>query len=238
LKKICGGAELTVQGSSIHFVGNKDVIGQLQTALIALESGYEEWLDTDDEDTLSLIEVRGELTRLAKKHGVEVSREGQWVHISGSAQGAKKVSASIKGMMSGKQDINCPKKLTGAAKAKSKDVEPETGAIVEVQRAGGWDDMGIIYIRGEVECVSQAGEIMQAWLDEREGLKSEFIDVSNEPANSCDTFSGDLAQMGQWFGVTVRGPKSCGTLELRGPPQKVSDARGELNRMLSFYKQK
>jgi len=190
-----------------------------------------------------MFDARGELTRLATKHRVSFVVEGASVRLTGLKQEADKMGSMLRFLMLGREDLDCPKKLVVQAKARAKDVEAETGALIDVLRTGGWEDGGSVCIRGGDECVAEAAEQMQAWLDEVEGASSLFVDVgdlaSSMDGATLDEFRNDVWTLGGRFGVAAKDRiASKGQLELRGPEKAVAEGKGELKMVLDFYKQK
>eukprot|EP00747_Dinoflagellata_sp_TGD_P166743 gnl/TRDRNA2_/TRDRNA2_190011_c0_seq1.p1 gnl/TRDRNA2_/TRDRNA2_190011_c0~~gnl/TRDRNA2_/TRDRNA2_190011_c0_seq1.p1 ORF type:complete len:375 (+),score=115.25 gnl/TRDRNA2_/TRDRNA2_190011_c0_seq1:29-1126(+) len=240
LRAKCQG-ELSVKAGALHFAGDKAELPKLQAALEALESAQVEqaWVE-GEEDTLKLFEARGELARLAKRHAVEVGIEGGSIWISGPPKGTAATADMLKSMLEYSEDVDVPKALIGAAKAKAKEVEPLTGAFVEVGREG-WGGGGTIWIRGAEDCVKDAAAQLREWLDAKEGAVSEFVDVSKQTAGWTapiyDQFRNDLGMMGQKFGIAVK-TRDEGQLEVRGPADAVKAGKAELKMILDFYMKK
>lgn len=242
LKKACGGG-LTFKDGVLTFAGSKEAIPKLQAALSALESDFEAWVESDDETSMRLAEARGELKRLAKKHDVTVERDGKskWIRVAGPQQAAEKAVKTLKSVLEGKQDLDCPKNLIRDAKALIDDVEPETGCMAEVLSKGGWGGGGKICIRGDPQSVREATDKVREWLDEKEGATSVFRDLNKEISGWVgldeNQFWSDIGQMASNFGVCSKDPGD-GQLELRGAPDAVKAAEKELQQILSFYKEK
>jgi len=231
-----------VKSGVLHYAGSKESLARLKEALAALESNFETAVACDDPTTLRLMDSRGEFTRISTKHGVEISKGDAGVRVTGPPAAAEKAASLLKFIFQGREDLDCPKSLVGAAKAKAKDVEADTAALVEVLRTGGHAGGGVICIRGDEECVDQAAELLRAWLDEKEGATSEFVDVNppvaSWPPQLLAQLRGDLRILEQNKHVAVKDGalESVGRLELRGPPAAVGDAAKELQMILAFYK--
>lgn len=241
LRRECGGGELTFKDGVLRFAGDKAILPALQEALSRIESAFEAFVACDDAETLRFLDTRGEFKRIATKHSVEVTVEsGAGVRVSGVVQGAQKAEDAIRGLLKGSYDIDLPKNLFQAAKVKARDAEAETGAIIEICRSGGWAGAGRICLRGEEFCVNDAQEVMQAWLDDKEGCTSDWISAGSEitewPPATLQEFRGDLDHLGSKFGVIVKDTSAPGELEVRGPPDNVSAAGKELQMILDFYK--
>jgi len=238
LRKACG-AELELKDGTLEFCGDKAVMPKLKAALEDLEANYQTWIEIDDVDTFALLDYRDEIGSLAKRHEVNISRDGSWLGVSGPMKAAAKATDLIKPLLSGKADLDCPRNLTGAAKAKAKEVESETGATIAVENSGGWGGGGIIYVRGIDKCVEEAATALRAWLDEREGATSEFVNLAQDSANWTaplfDKFLNDTQMMSQKFGIAVK-QTTTGELELRGSPDTVAQAGKELAMMVDFYR--
>eukprot|EP00929_Paragymnodinium_shiwhaense_P030324 TRINITY_DN17203_c0_g1_i1.p1 TRINITY_DN17203_c0_g1~~TRINITY_DN17203_c0_g1_i1.p1 ORF type:complete len:408 (+),score=179.97 TRINITY_DN17203_c0_g1_i1:93-1316(+) len=241
LRKAVPGASISFADKEIAFAGSKDDLPKLNDALTALEGDYEEVVEADDEDTVALLENRGEFSSLAKRKGVTITRQGTSIRVSGPPAAAQAAVTTVKGILSGKADMDCPKQLFGAAKAVAKDVEAETGALIEVWKTGGWNGGGMIYIRGIDDCVEQAREQIQTWLDEKEGAYSELVDISKDTkeweAKDVDQFCNDLQMMSQKFGIAAKPQTAPGKFELRGPHAAVEPALKEFHMIVDFYRQ-
>jgi len=243
LQKSCGGAELSLKDGSLQFVGDKAQIPKLQEALTALESNYEVRVEGDEVETIDFIQFRGEFDSIMKRLNVKVSREGPLtILVSGPPTDADKAADTLRGLFGGKEDIDCPTKLFGAAKKKAQEVEPETGALITVEKTGGWGGGGIIYVRGEEVSVQEATQMLREWLDEREGASSVFVNFAEDSAEWTapifNEFRNDLRMMGGKFGIAVKERNTAGELELRGPADKVAEAHKEFQMILGFYKKR
>lgn len=240
LRGACGSGELELKDGSLEFCGDKASLPKLKAALEDLEANYETSIEIDDEDTFSLLDSRDEIGSIAKRHQVNISRAGTRLTISGLVKTADKVADLIKFLLAGKADLDCPKNLTGAATAKVKEVETETGAIIAVYREGGWGGGGIIYVRGLEHSVEDATTALRAWLDEREGAVSEFVNIGEDSARWAaplfDKFRNDAQMLGQKFGIAVKQRSNTGELELRGLPDAVAQAGKELGMIIDFYR--
>lgn len=237
LRSKCGRSGLELKGDYLEFTGDKAVVAKLKQAVEDLEANYEIGVDIDDDDTFKLLDSRDEIGSLVKRHQVNMSQEGTRLIISGPPKSAEKVADMIKAMMAGKEDLDCPKNLVGAAKGKAKDVETESGAIIAVWNVGGWNGSGVIYIRGLPDCVQEASDAFRVWLDEREGCTSEFVEVDSGSwaPSLADQFKNDSQMMGQKFGVAVKPTSVTSRLELRGLPDAVAAANKEMQMILEFY---
>jgi hypothetical protein len=241
LRGACGGSDLTLEDDGLEYSGSKENLGKLQEALLALESNYETWIECSDQATLRLFDSRGEIQSLAKRHTVDIQQDGNWIGISGPPAAADKAASMLQAMFEGVKDIDCPTKLVGAMKPKAKEVEIATGAIVDVQRQGGWNGGGVIYVRGMESCVLEACTQLQAWLDEREGVTTELVDFAEDSAlwtaPLFEQFKGDTHMMAQKFSIAVKETQKAGELELRGPTQALEVAKKELLTMIAWYKE-
>lgn len=240
LRGACGSGELELKDGSLEFCGDKASMPKLKAALEDLEANYETDVEIDDEDTFSLLDSRDEIGSLAKRHQVNISRAGARLTISGPVKTADKVADLLTALLAGKADLDCPKNLTGAAKAKVKEVESETGAVIGVFNHGGWDGGGIIYVRGVEQSVEDATTTLRAWLDEREGAISELVNTGEDSARWAapllDKFKNDAQMMGQKFGIAVKQTSNTVELELRGSPDVVVQAGKELAMIIDFYR--
>jgi len=240
LKQACSGAQLVLQDGNLEFAGDKALVPKLKSALEALEQNYETSVEIDDEDTFSLLDSRDEISVLAKKNEVNIAKEGASLIVSGPPKSADKVADMIKALLAGKEDLDCPRNLIGAATKRAKEVESETGAIIATYPSGGWDGGGIMYIRGLDMCVEEATTALREWIDEHEGAFSEFVNISEDSGQWTgplyDQFRNDAQMMGQKFGIAVKQTSTVGKLELRGLPDKVAEAHQELQMILGFYR--
>jgi len=240
LRGACGSGELALKDGSLEFCGDKASLPKLKAALEDLEANYETGIEIDDEDTFSLLDSRDEIGSVAKRHQVNISRAGTRLTISGPVISADKVADLINALLAGKADLDCPQNLTGAAIAKAKEVEAETGAVIAVYRQGGRGGGGIIYVRGLEHSVEDATTALRAWLDEREGAVSEFVSIGEDSArwaaSLLDKFRNDAQMMGQKFGIAVKQASNTGELELRGLPDAVAQAGKELAMIIDFYR--
>lgn len=237
LKVTCDAASLSLSDGALQFLGGKEGGAKLNEALEALAADYEERVDVEEADALDLFVKRGEFVGLAKRHGVTISRDGATsVRVVGPPKVVAIAASLVRGLFTGSADLDVPTKLVGAANTYAKDVEIETGAVVELGRTGGWGGGGVAWLRGVDTCVEEAREKMQAWLDEREGATSEFLGVIKDsaewPAGTLSQFQNDLQMMGGKFGIVV---KQREPLEFRGPPDAVAGAVKEYSMILGFY---
>jgi len=231
------GGTVAVEADKLVFTGSSKALSAVKQALEALESSFSTTMELEA-DILRLLETRGELKRLAEKHSLEISADAKSVSIAGPKESVRKAEKAITSQLSGRADIPCPRDLVGATKAQAKDMEPATGALIEVVR-GGFGGGGIVRIRGNAECVQEAEEQMRAWLDQREGAYSAFVEVKESLAKlspeKLEQLSGDLVHFGRKFGIaaTVDGCR----VELRGPAggEWEVPARAELFQILDFY---
>lgn len=239
LRKACVGAGLVVKEGHLEFAGDRALVPKLKAALEALDANYETWIEIEDRDTFKLLDERDEIGSLARRSQVDISQDGNWLLISGPPKAADTAAELIKSLLSAKEDLDCPKNLVGPAKAKAKEVESETGAVIAVDRSGGWCGGGVIYIRGLEQSVEEATTAFRAWLDEREGAISEFVDTAEDcqQLNSLlfDQFRNDTSMMAEKFGIAVK-QTTPGKLELRGLPDAVVAANKELLMILGFYR--
>jgi len=231
------GGTVALEGSKLLFTGSSTALAAVKQAIEALESSFSVVVELEG-DMLRLLETRGELKRIADKHGVEISTDARGISISGAVESARKAENAITWQLSGKADLNCPRDLIGATKAQAKELEPETGALIEVVR-GGFGGGGIVRIRGNTDCVQEAEEQMRAWLDQREGAYSAFVEakeaMSKLTPDKVEQLSGDLVHFGRKFGIAAT--VDTAHVELRGPAggDWEAPARAELRQILDFY---
>mmetsp|Transcript_90454 Transcript_90454/g.281168 ORF Transcript_90454/g.281168 Transcript_90454/m.281168 type:complete len:397 (+) Transcript_90454:74-1264(+) len=236
LKAACGGGMVTVEGNTLAFAGGCKVVPAVKKALELVESSYSASVEVEAE-TLRFLESRGELRRIAEKHSVSISVEEGHVHVTGVVEGARSAEKAVKWLLTGKASLACPRELIGAAKAQAKELEAETGALLEVLRSGAGG--GVVCIRGDVDCVREAEEQMRVWLDDREGAYSVFVEAAEAlerlGPQKLEELRGDLAHFGSKFGIAAL--PVGGRLELRGPAGGgwEAPARAELRQILDFY---
>lgn len=237
LHTVAGGGTLSIEGDFLVFAGASKFLDPLKKAVDALETSFSTSLEVEAE-FLRFLESRGELKRFTERHEAEFSAEGSTLTISGSVANVRKAEKSVKFLTSGALDMPCPRNLVGAAKARAKEWEAETGTYIDVVRGTAGSESKLL-VRGDAECVRDAEERVHAWLDESEGAYSAFVDISQalqrmEPGK-VDTFSNDLGHLGNKFGILAR--LSQNRVELRGPQTGDWEkaARSELNMIVDFY---
>mmetsp|Transcript_67369 Transcript_67369/g.170520 ORF Transcript_67369/g.170520 Transcript_67369/m.170520 type:complete len:429 (+) Transcript_67369:1-1287(+) len=244
------GASLKIEGSALTFNGSSKGFDALKSALEQLESAYS--CDVEVEAvTLRLLDIRGGLQRLEKKHSVSLTADSGagLVRISGSAEQARKAEKDLKWRLTGKEDLPCPKELNSASRRHAKDIiEVETGAFVEVARGDFGGDL-VMHIRGDQEGVQEAKDQLQTWIEERGFVTTKPL--ANLDQAKWQQFTDDMWHFGekfdQQFGVKTAVSDSGSWVRLRDPSAKNWEAegfaaagwwdtvRGELKQVMDWY---